>query len=90
MPILKVLCLGLSGFYTFLIFRKCSDHTERNIEDLMHLIMNGLSVSYFSEESYVNFLHGLNACVKENVLDLQAGMLITIYFQSGMSLFSHS
>jgi hypothetical protein len=56
----------------------------------MHLIMNGLSVSYFSEESYVNFLHGLNLCVKENVLDLQAGILSITHFQFGMSLFSRS
>lgn len=69
-------------FLYFLIFRECCDHKSKNIEDLMSLIMNGLSSSYFSEDSQVAFLHGLNACVQDNNLDLRAGILFQLMFFS--------
>ena len=36
--------------------------------------MTGLATTYFSSASHALFLNGLNECLKENVLDLRAGI----------------
>ena len=56
------------------MLRNCCNHNQGNMEDLLPLLLKCLDSQYFSEESLVNLLHGLNSCVKGNVLDLRAGI----------------
>ena len=68
------------------ILQACCTKDEKNIEELLPLVISALSTSHFSNVSKSLLLQSLRLCIQDNTIDVQSGMKLLMIFINACSL----